>query len=109
MQRLTQNEQRELMDWIRDVMMKQAAKVMDERAIEQTVSDWMKGDERSMTSAMERIIDSERNAALLEGEKKGCCPQADKDENGCRTDHRSDGLEQGRTESIGRKPKMINQ
>ena len=51
--------------------MKKAAKVMDERAIEQTVSDWMKGDERSMTSAMERIIDDERNAALLEGRKEG--------------------------------------
>ena len=71
LQRLTQDEQRELMDWIRDVLMKKATKVMDERAIEQTVSDWMKGDERSMTSAMERIIDDERNAALLEGRKEG--------------------------------------
>ena len=51
--------------------MKKAAKLMEERAIEQTVSDWMKGDERSMTSAMERIIDEERNAALLEGKREG--------------------------------------
>ncbi len=65
---LNEDEQIDLVDWIRDVLMKKAK---DKKLVDEACLVMKKGDVRHMTYAIERIFDEENAKALKKGIEQG--------------------------------------
>ena len=68
MEALTQDEQIDLVDWIKDVLSK---KVKDKKLVDEAFSVMKKGDVKDMTYAIERIFDEEYAKGIEKGIKEG--------------------------------------
>ena len=69
-QRLTREEQIDLAEWVRDVLIRKAASAPNTELIEEMVESWKKGDDEMMTYGIERAFDNERRKARKEAREE---------------------------------------
>lgn len=69
-QKLSEEEQIELVDWVRDVLFHKVGS-LNKSEVEKVLEGWKKGDEEMMTYGIERAFDKERARAKQEGRMEG--------------------------------------